>query len=504
MKKIIINNEIWQTRIAVLSENKLQDLYFDVASKTDLDRCFFKGRISKVLPGIQTAFVDIGQQKSGFLHITEVDRELASEKIFAGVQTDEDQDKPKERIPRASLNISKIFKENDDVLVQVIKEPIHEKGPKLTTCFTLPGKFIVLMPNIPQIGISRKIEDREERARLKEVLSHILPKGMGAIVRTTAESRKTADLKRDIGFLVATWNSIMKKFKKAQPGTKVHEDIPLSLRVVRDQLDEDVEMVLTDNQKDLQGISKFVKSFTPELADKVQLYTEDTPIFDKFNLEKQIASALQKKVSLKSGGSLIIESTEAMTVIDVNTGKFIGSNSHEETILQTNLEAADEIVTQLRLRNIGGLIVIDFIDMAVSSNRQRLSRFLEKTLKERDKYQSVTLRISEFGIVQMTRKRSGKTLTQQLTTNCLTCHGLGFVKSTSAIGFEILHQIQLKLALKPAQGSLTLSLAPTIYDYLIQYEYKSILQIEKDLNCKITLEKNDKNEGAQFQLLPAK
>lgn len=504
MKKILIDNEIWQTRIAVLSENKLQDLYFDVASKTDLDRCFFKGRISKVLPGIQTAFVDIGQQKSGFLHITEVDRELASEKIFEGVQTDDDQDKPKERIPKTALNISKIFKENEDVLVQVIKEPIHEKGPKLTTCFTLPGKFIVLMPNIPQIGISRKIEDRDERARLKELLSHILPKGMGAIVRTTAEGRKAPDLKRDIGFLVATWKSIVKNFKKAQPGTRVYEDIPLSLRVVRDQLDEDVDVVLTNSQKDMVAISKFVKSFTPELAYKVQLYQDTTPIFDKFNLEKQINGALQKKVSLKSGGSLIIESTEAMTVIDVNTGKFIGSTSHEETILQTNLEAADEIVTQLRLRNIGGLIVIDFIDMAVGANRQRLSRFLEKTLKERDKYQSVTLRISEFGIVQMTRKRSGKTLTQQLTTNCPGCQGSGFVKSISTISFDVLHQVQQKFASKQLQGAVTLSLAPAVYNYLIEYEYKSMLQIEKEHNCKITLERNDKFDGIQFQLIPAK
>lgn len=504
MKKIIINNEIWQTRVAVLSEGKLQDLYFDVHSKIDLDRCFFKGKISKVLPGIQTAFVDIGQTKAGFLHITEVDRELASEKIFASVQVDEDGERKKERIPKSSIDISKIFKEQDDVLVQVIKEPIHDKGPKLTTCFTLPGKFIVLMPNIPQIGVSRKIEDREERARLKEVLSHILPKGMGAIVRTTAENRKTADLQRDIGFLVATWNSIVKRFKKAESATQIYEDIPVALRVVRDQLDEDVQVVLTDNKKDQQAISKFIKCFTPELAGKVELYQDKIPLFHKFDLEKQISNALQKKVPLKSGGSLIIESTEAMTVVDVNTGKFIGSHSHEETILQTNLEAADEIVTQLRLRNIGGLIVIDFIDMAVGSNRQKLSRFLEKTLKERDKYQSVTLRISEFGIVQMTRKRSGKTLSQQLTTNCQTCHGLGFVKSTSAISFEILHQVYFKLMHKHVKGSLVLSLAPNVYDYLIQYEYKSILQLEKDQDCKIVLERNATFEGAHFQLVAAK
>ena len=498
-KKILINQEIWQTRVAILKNGKLQDIFFDAKSKDYLERCFFKGRISKILPGIQTAFVDIGQSKAGFLHITEIDRALATERVLEALQNkDGEREEFSAREIKTSLDISKIFNENEDVLVQVIKEPIHEKGAKLTTCFTLPGKFVVLMPNIPQVGVSKKIEDRDERTRLKEIVTQCLPAGMGAIVRTTAENRQQKDLKKDLAFLVSSWKSICKKFKRAHPSEKIYEDLPLSLRVIRDHLDDDVETVITDDKSDQQAICKFVKSFTPELARKVMFYQEPPPLFDTYNVDKQIDKALQKKVLLKSGGSLIIESTEAMTVIDVNTGKFIGSKSLAETILQTNLEAADEIVTQLRLRNIGGLIVIDFIDMSTANNRQKLSRFFEKTLKERDKYQSVSLKVSEFGIVQMTRKRSGKTLVQQLTHVCPMCSANGYVRSISTNSFEILKQFKEDVIRKNITGSVVLSSPLKVFDYLVHNEYKSILELEKKLRCKIILEGNEKLEGTQF------
>jgi ribonuclease G len=501
VKKILINKEPWQTRVAVLCDNLLQDIYFGTSSKEDLERCFFKGRVSKVLPGIQTAFVDIGQTKAGFLHITEVDRALATEKILEFIH-DDDQEELSPREFKTSLDISKIFTENEDILVQVTKEPIHEKGAKLTTCFTLPGKFVVLMPNIPQIGVSRKIEDKDERMRLKDILSNTLPKGMGAIIRTTAENRKPEDIKRDLAFLISIWKSIHKKFKRAMPGEKIYEDLPLSLRAVRDHLDEDVEMVITDDEQDQQAIYKLVKSFTPEIVNRIRFYKGPPSLFERFEIDKQIEKALQKKVSLKSGGTVIIETTEAMTVIDVNTGKFTGSDNMEETILKTNLEAAEEVVTQLRLRNIGGLIVIDFIDMLFMGNKQKLSRFLEKMLKERDKFQSVALKISEFGIVQMTRKRSGKTLLQQLTHRCPTCNAGGYIKSISTLSFEILRDFKEDIKRKNLSGHLILSVPLKIFDYLVQHEYKSILQLEKDTSVKITLESNEQHEGTQYSINP--
>ena len=499
-KKILINNEIWQTRVAILNEhNRLQDIFFDTKSKEDLERCYFKGRISKVLPGIQTAFVDIGQTKAGFLHITEVDRSLATEKIVESLQLEDDEPLSRKEF-KSSLDISKIFTEGEDVLVQVIKEPIYDKGAKLTTCFTLPGRFVVLMPNIPQIGVSKKIEDRDERTRLKDLLVANLEEGMGAIARTTALGRTESDIQKDISVLMSTWKTLNKKFAKAKPGEKIHEDLPLTLRAVRDHLDEDIDVVITDDKKDQEKLHAMVKNLTPELASKVRFYQGPPALFERFGVDEQIEKALQKKVHLKCGGSLIIESTEAMTVIDVNTGRFTGGSKMEDTILKTNLEAADEIVTQLRLRNIGGLIVIDFIDMSTSANRQKLSRFLEKELKERDKYQSVTLKVSEFGIVQMTRKRTGKTLSAQLTHQCHTCHGIGREMSIQSIGFEVLHEFTAEVRRKNLKESQVLAVSHQVFDHLIHHEYKSILELEKSLGIKIVLESNERLEGADFTL----
>jgi len=498
MKKILINHNPWQTRVAVLREDNLQDIYFDSKHRIELERCFFKGRVAKILPGIQTAFVDIGQEKAGFLHITEVDRALAMEKTLE-LSKESLGAKVEYRIKK-EMDISKIFSENENILIQVNKEPIYGKGAKLTTCFTLPGRLIVLMPNIPQIGISKKIEDRNERFRLKEILMKNLPNGMGAIIRTTSENRSEREVKKDMAFLISIWKSILKKFKKATVGDKVYEDLPLTLRAVRDHLDKDVEVVLSDNKDDQKRLHHFIKNTTPEHAHKIKYYSAPPALFERFEIDRQIDKALQKKVSLKSGGSLIIETTEAMTVVDVNTGRYIGKTNLEETIFKTNLEAAGEIVTQLRLRNIGGLIVIDFIDMASSNNRQKLSRLFEKILREGDKFQTVALKVSEFGLVQMTRKRSGKTLVRQLTKVCDCCHSYGFVKSVSTVSYEVLQQFKDSALREKIVGTIILTVASKIFDHLTLSEYKSILKLESELNCKIILESNKDFEGPQFEI----
>ncbi|HSW73890.1 MAG TPA: Rne/Rng family ribonuclease, partial [Candidatus Limnocylindria bacterium] len=421
MKKILINDTPWQTRAAIVrNDHELQNIYFESQVQDALERTYFKGTVASVLPGIQTAFVDIGQEKAGFLHISEIDRELAAEKmgLFADSEISPTEYRP---APRQSMDISKILREGDPILVQVSKEPIYEKGAKLTTCFTLPGRFIVLMPNIPRIGISKKIESREERARLRQILTSRLPKGMGAIIRTSCENAPEDAIAKDVAFLVHTWRSVLKKFAKAKPKEKIYQDLDLALACVRDNLDDDVQLILVDTAKMQQRIYRFVKNIAAEHTPKIRLYDGHPELFEKYDIERQIEYALQRKVPLRSGGSIVIESTEAMTVVDVNTGRFTGRSNLEETIFKTNMEASEEVARQLRLRNIGGLIVIDFIDMATSNNRQRLFRHFEKILKERDKFQSVVLKVSEFGLVQMTRKRSGKTLVQQLTENCSCC-----------------------------------------------------------------------------------
>ncbi len=500
MKKILVNKEAWQTRVAVLANDRLQDIYFERTSDHEIERSFFKGRITKVLPGIQTAFVDIAQPKGGFLHISEIDRALAVEKMTEGLSVTDDQKEFEaiERKIKHSMSIEKIFNEGDEVLVQVIKEAVNEKGPKLTTCFTLPGKFLVLMPNIPQIGVSKKIENKEERYRLKDEIQKILPPEMGIIIRTTAENRPTEDLHKDLTFLLEIWQSIEQRMKEATIGEKIHADLPIALRTIREHLDDEIEIVICDTEEDVKSIFKFVKHFTPELTQKIRYYQGPPSLFDYFSIDKQINASLQRKVSLKSGGSIVIETVEAMTVIDVNTGKFIGKDNHEDTIFKTNMEAAEEIVHQLRLRNIGGLIVIDFIDLAQHHNRQKLSRFLEKMLKERDKFQSVTLKISEFGLVQMTRKRSGKTLQHRLTQECLQCHGRGWELSTPQCSAIALRHFKEEVQQKALKGDLLLTLSPAVFHYLMQQEYHALLILEKELQVKIILEKNDLFHGDTF------
>ncbi len=489
MKKILINETPWQTRVAITRGDELQNIYFWAHSTESLERSFFKGVITKILPGIQTAFVDIGQERAGFLHISEIDRELAIDRMTTTGQIEDVEDEaPKPpRVARQNLDISKILKEGEEILVQVSKEPVAEKGAKLSTCFTLPGRFIVLMPNIPRIGISKKIESKEERARLRDLLSENIPQGMGAIIRTPSEDQGSTEILQDLNYLVSTWKTIQSKYKEALPKEKIYEDIDLSLQAVRDHLDSRVESVISDNPENQSRVHKFVKNIAPEYAHKVLLYQGPPSLFDKYNIEPQIEQALQRKVYLRSGGSIVIETTEAMTVVDVNTGRYIGQTNLEDTILKTNLEAAEEVVRQLRLRNIGGLIVIDFIDMASGSNRSKLYRFFEKTLKERDKFQSVVLKVSEFGLVQMTRKRSGKTLINQLMHQCATCRGLGFVKSVSNEAYTVLRALKQDFDSKKATGNITLSLHPAIFNYITSTEYNTILYLEKTYKCKIIL-----------------
>ncbi len=484
-KKILINENPWQTRVAITRDNELQNIYFWAHSTENLERSFYKGVITKILPGIQTAFVDIGQERAGFLHISEIDRELAVQRMHDQFEEDEENAQPPKTITRGQMDISNIITEGEEILVQVSKEPVKEKGAKLTTCFTLPGRFLVLMPNIGRIGISKKIESKEERIRLKEILSEHLPPGMGAIIRTPSEKQGAKEILQDLNYLVSAWKTITKRFSEAQPKEKIYEDIDLSLQAVRDHLDHDVEAVISDSKENQQTLYKFVKNIAPEHVHKIQLYQGPPSLFEKYDIESQIEQALQRKVYLKSGGSIIIEATEAMTVVDVNTGRYIGKNNLEETILKTNLEAAEAVVRQLRLRNIGGLIVIDFIDMASGANKQKLSRFFEKTLKERDKFQSVVLKVSEFGLVQMTRKRSGKTLIHQLMHQCTCCHGSGFVKSVSNESYTILRGLQQELASKKVSSSVSLHLHPSTFNYITSIEYNTILRLEKQYKCKI-------------------
>lgn len=490
MKKIIINNSPWQIRIGITWKNRLENIYFSSPTRKIIERAYFKGVITKVLPGIQTAFVDIGQERAGFLHISEIDHELALQNMARDLEYESEETEPEHSGQKKKKDIANIFTEGDSVLVQVSKEPIYEKGAKLTTCFTLPGRFLVLMPNIPRIGVSKKIEDVQERIRLKKIISAHMPKHMGAIIRTTSQDCQEPELLKDLEYLLKEWAKIEKQFARAKPTEKLYEDLPLSMQILRDHLDSSIEAVITNDKKDMQELYAFAKMISPEHAHKISLFTEKTDIFEFYSIQKQIELALDKRTNLKSGGSIIIETTEAMTVIDVNTSKFTGKTNLEDTIFKTNVEAAEEVVRQLKLRNIGGLIVIDFIDMKSTSNKQKLLAVFEKNLKERDKFQSVVLRISEFGLIQMTRKRSGKTLSRQLTTHCKQCSGLGIVKSPQTNCYEILRNVIKEYSDNPPKNPITLELHPDIFSHATSTEFNAILALEKELGCQITLMAN--------------
>ena len=504
MKKILINHNPWEIRVAIVRDNVLENLYLGQTTDTELERAFFKGKVIKVLPGIQTAFVDIGQERAGFLHISEIDHDLAINRIMGPDQVEELKDlddEPKPKVSSEKLDIAKILHEGEDLLVQVSKEPVDEKGAKLKTCFTLPGRFIVLTPNIARIGVSKKIEDRAERIRLKEIITKHLPAGMGAVIRTSAEGKDADEIQKDLNFLISDWNNILTSYATIASKSKIYEDVNIALQVIRDHLDGDIDEIVTDSKQNHDDIYKYLSKVAPEFKYKVKLLTDTSDLFERYNIDQQIKEALEKKVVLKSGGSIIIETTEALTVIDVNTGKFTGKGNLEETILKTNLEAAREIVLQLKLRNIGGLIVIDFIDMNNQKNRLKLVTFFEQTLKELDKFQSVVLQVSEFGIVQMTRKRSGKTLMRQLTDVCYCCSGLGRLPSVRAESYKILRTLKTHLQQKKInKKQLFFEINQAVFEFISSIEFNSVLELEREFNCTITLVSNNQIDRHTFKI----
>lgn len=499
MKKILITSRPWEKRVAIIDQNLLFNVFFDSKVSNRLERSFFKGKVVKVLKGVQSSFVQIDQPKAGFLHVSEIDRDMAFRKINGEEEIEDDSlnNENKEKNNFKEIDISNILKENDDILVQVSKEPINEKGAKLTTCFTLPGRFVVLMPNIPKIAISKKIVDPEERRRLKEIVFSFLPETAGCIIRTTCEGRKDSEIIQDLRYLFEVWEEIQKKFKEAKSEECIYKDIDLTKQVIRDHLDESVENIICDDEETYKSVLNFIEKVAPEFSHRVSLYKEKQPLFEYFNVEKQIQQALQSRVDLESGGSIIIESTEAMTVIDVNTARYSGSTKLEETILKTNLEAAKEIVRQLRLRNVGGLVVIDFIDMATATNKNKLFSFFEKALKEAgDKSQSVVLKISEFGLVQMTRKRTGKTLSQHLKECCKDCNGTGSIKSLPTKIYEVFRTLEKFINSKNYNDykGCFIIVNRFLASYIIDLEYETLLSLEKKYGLNFVVKECEETE----------
>ena len=427
-EEILINVTPREVRAALLENGVLQEVTVERAARRGIISNIYKGKVSRVLPGMQAAFVDVGLERTAFLHASDITR---SNGQGNGNGDGENPD------------IRELVREGQDVLVQVVKDPLGTKGARLTTFITLPSRFLVLLPMGSGIGISSRIEDDTERQRLKDELGMIVDDcdGIGGvIVRTAAEGASRDALRADLSFLTKLWAAIQVQCSKASVKTLVHEDLPLPIRVLRDMVTGDVERVLVDSEADFDRMKAFTESFLPELTPMLELYKRRRPIFDLHGIEDEIKKALDKSISLKSGGYVIIDQTEAMTTIDVNTGAYVGHRNLEETIYRTNLEAAVTIARQLRLRNLGGIIIIDFIDMEVPDHRERVLEVLEKSMSVDHARHQITP-VSPLGLVEMTRKRTRESLQHVLGEDCESCNGRGFTLTAETVCFEVFREI---------------------------------------------------------------
>jgi ribonuclease G len=425
--EILLNVTAHETRAAVVVDGVLHETFIERGNRLGLVGNVYKGCVSRVLPGMQAAFIDIGLERTAFLHASQIAQP-------------EDETEGFEAPPAASIR--ELVAEGDEILVQVLKDPLGTKGARLTTFISLPSQFMVYMPKGHGVGVSARIEDETERGRLRQSVSLFIQPGEvgGYIVRTAADGATAEALRADMLFLRRLWEVITEKGRKTAAGRLVHEDLPLPVRILRDLLRDGSERVSVDSQAAHAQMLEFILTFNPKSAGRLELYTQARPIFDLHNIEDEIHKALERKVELKSGGHLIFDQTEAMTTIDVNTGAYVGHRTQEDTIFRTNLEAAVAIARQLRLRNLGGIIIIDFIDMQEQGHRHQVMQALEKSLAA-DNARTRISSISPLGLVEMTRKRTRESLEHVLCRPCPTCAGRGFVKTAETVCHEIFREI---------------------------------------------------------------
>lgn len=484
MKEFIINVTDQETRIALLEDKRLAELIIERQESRSLVGNVYKGRVDSIVPGIQAAFIDIGFEKNGFLYVSDI---AGTEGTGDFVLEEGAVAKPKTRRRRAKeLSIEKLLKKDQFIMVQVSKDRLGTKGVRLTNFVTLPGRYMVLMPTVKQLGVSRKIESDKERDRLKRILQQIQPKGIGLITRTAGEGKTKVELDADIHYLSKLWEKTKSRMESMKGPVLLHEDLSPVLRVVRDSFTADVDKMVVDSEAEYSRILNFLDSFAPSLKKRCRLYRGKQPVFDKYGIEAEIEKALNRKVQLKSGGHICIDPTEALVAIDVNTGKFTGKTRLEETVFKTNLEAADEIARQVRLRDMGGIIVIDFIDMEFEKNRRELIKKLKEALKA-DRAKTTVSEVSELGMIEMTRKRVKHNLIKALSQPCPYCEGSGMVRSVTTRTFDTLRQLE-SLFCKSKEKSIILQVHPDVARRLRTENQESLDELAKRFDREITIE----------------
>lgn len=484
-EEILINVTPNEVRAALLENGVVQEVHVERAARRGVISNIYKGRVTRVLPGMQAAFIEVGLQRTAFLHVSDIVRKANGDD--AAVE---------------EASIRDLVKEGDQLLVQVVKDPIGNKGARLTTFITLPSRHLVLIPDGDTVGVSARIEDDAERERLRVMVEEMLAEQQldcGVIVRTVAEGADSKALKADLKFLTKLWEVVQERCSKAAVKTLVHEDLSLPLRVLRDFVTSDVEHILVDSEEDFTAMQDFAATFLPDLAPMLELYQRRRPIFDLHSIEEEISKALDRSIALKSGGYVIFDQTEAMTTVDVNTGGYVGHRNLEETIYRTNLEAAVSIARQLRLRNLGGIIIIDFIDMEEEEHRANVLALLEQSMQN-DHSRHQIMPLSPLGLVEMTRKRTRESLQHILSEDCPSCDGRGFVLTAETVCFEVFREVNRQSRQFDFDEALVLA-HQSVIELLLDEQAPSLAKLEAQTGKSIRLQPETLYTQDQFDVV---
>jgi len=522
-KQILVNASHYETRVATLENGEIRQLHIEREEDRNVVGNIYKGLVKRVLPGMQAAFLELGLERTAFLYVDDIVEDPFGTDVEVEGETEDDDEEggedsavrepaPREsrggrgggrgrrpsRRTRGSANIQELLREGQEILVQVAKAPIGTKGARLTTHISLPGRNLVLMPTVKHLGISRRIDSDRERRRLRELfLKKIRPKGVGFIIRTVAEGKSFRDLKADTDYLVKLWTRVKRESARKKAPALIHEDLSLAMRAVRDFFTDEVDSFVIDDPDEYERVLRFIGQFMPRLKGRVKLFKGPSQLFEHYGIEAEISRALGKKVWLKSGGYLLIDQSEALTAIDVNTGRYVGSKSLEETILKTNLEAVKEIAYQLRIRNVGGIIIIDLIDMETGENREKVFQALQEALGE-DRARTNILKISDLGLVEMTRKRTHEDLVRYLTESCTNCDGRGYHKSRRTVCFEIFREIE-----KEALGSnknIVVFAHPSVTTKMLEEEKEHVYKLEDRFSKQIHIKPDPSFHLEQYEV----
>lgn len=484
--ELLINVTPSETRVAMIEGGCLQEIHVEREAKRGIVGNIYKGKVSRVLPGMQAAFVDIGLEKAAFLHASD---------IVPHTECVAENEKQQFQV----RDISELVRQGQDIVVQVVKDPLGTKGARLTTDITLPSRYLVFMPGASHVGVSQRIDSEEERNRLKRVVGKYCDENGGFIIRTAAEGADDKELSQDASFLKRLWSKVTERRAKYKTRSTLYGELGLSQRVLRDFVGTELTKILVDSRLEFENLKEFTSEYVPELTEKLELYEGEKPIFDMYDTENEIQRALERKVLLKSGGYLIIDQTEAMTTIDINTGAFVGRRNLEETIFNTNIEATQAIARQLRLRNLGGIIIIDFIDMTSEEHRQRVIHSLQVSL-DKDRVKTNINGFTQLGLVEMTRKRTRESIEHILCSTCPTCEGRGRVKTVESVCYEVLREIT-RVNRAYDVDKFVVYASPAVADTLQGDEYHALAELEVFIGKQVRIQAEPLYIQEQFDVV---